>query len=261
MNDTVVGSALQSDLIYDLGMHTALDTKYYLDKGFRVVALEANPKLVEDGRAKLAGAIAAGKLHIVDRALWSGDEHEVTFYVNDKKDDWSSVLEGNANRERTGVQEIRVQTVQLKALFAEYGLPYYLKCDIEGADEVLVDQLIDQKLRPSYVSVEVAGQSGVRVLAKLFVAGYHRMQMVNQAFNAWTKPPSPALEGSFVDVRFSGHMSGLFGKELPKEKWTSYEQTSENYLNFLSLKARDAGLAHGWVDVHAQSSGGGSYKA
>jgi predicted RNA methylase len=78
MVSSAVMHEVQPDLIYDLGMHTGLDTKYYLDKGFRVVAVEANPKLVERGHAQFADAIAAGKLHIVDRALWSGDETEVS---------------------------------------------------------------------------------------------------------------------------------------------------------------------------------------
>ncbi len=41
------------DLIFDLGMHTALDTKFYLDKGFRVVAVEANPRMVESAREQV----------------------------------------------------------------------------------------------------------------------------------------------------------------------------------------------------------------
>ena len=39
MNDMT----MQSDLIIDVGMHTGKDTLFYLQKGFRVVAIEANP--------------------------------------------------------------------------------------------------------------------------------------------------------------------------------------------------------------------------
>ena len=34
------------DLIYDVGMHQGEDTDYYLKKGFRVIAFEAEPNLV-----------------------------------------------------------------------------------------------------------------------------------------------------------------------------------------------------------------------
>ena len=38
---------MQKDLIYDIGMHNGENTEYYLKRGFRVIAVEANP--TEDG--------------------------------------------------------------------------------------------------------------------------------------------------------------------------------------------------------------------
>ena len=249
-----VTNKVQHDLIYDLGMHTGLDTKYYLDKGFRVVALEANPKLVDQVRQKFADAIVAEKLHIVERALWSGAEPEVMFYVNDKKDDWSSVIKRNANRGATGVQEIRTKTVHLKELFDEYGLPYYLKCDLEGADEVFVDQLLDTRQMPLYVSVEASGNQGLSCLAKMYALGYDRMQIVNQAFNTFTPAPNPPLEGDYVDVRFNGHMSGLFGRELATQRWLHFHDAISHFSDFIRMKQRDPSLAHGWTDIHFSTS-------
>jgi len=34
------------NLIYDIGMNNGDDTAYYLQRGFRVIAVEANPALV-----------------------------------------------------------------------------------------------------------------------------------------------------------------------------------------------------------------------
>jgi spermidine synthase len=42
------------NLIYDIGMHDGSDSEFYLRKGYRVVAVEANPKLVEACRERLA---------------------------------------------------------------------------------------------------------------------------------------------------------------------------------------------------------------
>ena len=36
----------EQDLIYDVGMHNGDDTAYYLHKGFRVIAIDANPAMV-----------------------------------------------------------------------------------------------------------------------------------------------------------------------------------------------------------------------
>ena len=42
---------MTADLIYDVGMHNGADTAFYLAKGFRVVAVEANPELVQASTA------------------------------------------------------------------------------------------------------------------------------------------------------------------------------------------------------------------
>ncbi len=241
---------LHSNLIFDFGMHRALDTRYYLDKGFRVVALEANPALAAIAAENFRVQIQERKLKIVNRALWSGDEDRVTFYVNDIKDDWSSLHEGSANREKRGVREIVVPTTNLDKLFSEHGLPYYIKCDLEGADEIFVDQLCESKQRPSYVSIEATNHGGLSCIAKMYALGYDRMQICNQAFNQFTPIPNPSLEGEFVDVKFNGHMSGLFGKELPSHRWKSLFDAVADYIDFIRLKSRDESLAHGWTDMH-----------
>ena len=44
--------ASRSRLILDLGMNNGDDTAYYLTRGFRVVALDANPALCEGARKR-----------------------------------------------------------------------------------------------------------------------------------------------------------------------------------------------------------------
>jgi hypothetical protein len=57
------------DLIMDVGMHDGTDTAFYLAKGFKVVAVEANPDLVAAGRARFAREIDEGRLTIVGAAI------------------------------------------------------------------------------------------------------------------------------------------------------------------------------------------------
>ena len=40
-------AAPDRNLIFDIGMHIGQDTEFYLKKGFRVVAIEADPTLAE----------------------------------------------------------------------------------------------------------------------------------------------------------------------------------------------------------------------
>jgi hypothetical protein len=47
-----------TELIYDIGMHEGEDSKFYLLKGFRVVAVEADCALCEGAAARLVSSAA-----------------------------------------------------------------------------------------------------------------------------------------------------------------------------------------------------------
>ena len=57
------------DLIYDVGAHQGEDTDFYLRKGFRVVAVEADPVLAARLRENFATAIDCGQLVVVEAAV------------------------------------------------------------------------------------------------------------------------------------------------------------------------------------------------
>jgi FkbM family methyltransferase len=239
------------NLIFDLGMHKAFDTAYYLNKGFNVVALEANPKLASEGVQANLAAVSAGRLSVVDKALWEVDDARISFFLNAEKDDWSSAFKSWAEKGGHASTEISVPTTTLSKLFDAHGVPYFVKCDIEGADDLFVRQLLADRRRPAYVSIEAVS---LDALAMLFACGYDRVQIVNQAFNGFVSPPNPPLEGTHVPVVFTGHMSGLFGRELPADGWKTFTEAAENYIDFLRLQKRDPLLAHGWLDFHVTSS-------
>ena len=239
------------DLLFDLGMHRGYDTKFYLDKGFRVIGLEANPEMVDSARATFAQAISDSKLIVVDRALWSVDNVSVPFFLNPVKDDWSSAFKGWAEKGGHQTTEICVRTITLGRLFEYYGIPYYIKCDVEGADEIFVRQLVADRRRPPFVSIEA---TSLDALALLYSAGYDRVQIINQALNAFVKPPNPPREGGFVPMQFHGHMSGLFGLELDPDRWIDFASAADRYLRFRQLSAKDELLAHGWLDFHVTNS-------
>jgi FkbM family methyltransferase len=238
----------RSDLIYDLGMHWALDTDFYLRKGFSVVALEANPEMCKRAQEKFSTEVADGRLAIVNRAFWDTEDHQIAFHVNPVKDDWSSVKKGWAEKGGHESEEIQVQTVTLAGLFDRYGVPRYIKCDMEGVDDLFTQQLATDARRPDFVSVEAMSADTICFLR---AAGYDRFQIVNQALHNMVRPVEPAREGQFADAKFNGHMSGLFGKELPPEKWIDAEECLDRFQMFRKLQLKDGMLAHGWIDFHA----------
>lgn len=240
----------QHQLIFDIGLHTGRDANFYLRKGFRVVGVEARADLCE--QAVAFNAEFADRLTIVQRALHTNDDEVVSFYVNDHKDDWGSLERGAAEKGVGSARAIEVRTVSLQRLFDEHGVPYYLKCDIEGGDRVLAEEIQRIGLLPKYVSIEV---TRLEDLAHLLVAGYRRFQVVNQLLNPSTVPPRPPREGRYVDTSFGHDSSGLFGKELPQDGWVGFTRVSRMLLDWMRLRERAPQLAPGWLDVHATRPG------
>jgi len=244
--------AAQSDLIFDIGLHKGKDSAFYLKKGFRVVGLEAVPQLCQRAGALLSAEIAAGRMTIVERALAYRPGERVSFFINPEKDDWGSLERGQAEKGIGSAVEISVETISLQDLFSTYGTPYYIKCDIEGGDAIFIRSLLQTSVRPRYVSFEL---TSIDDLAFLRACGYDEFQIVNQWLHPFVTPPNPAREGAYVDTRFDGETSGLFGRELPENSWTSFSAVIEQYVLYSRLKSLNEGLAIGWTDVHARRRG------
>ena len=58
------------ELIFDIGMYDGSDTRYYLNEGFRVLAIETNPVLVQRAKELLFyDEIKSGRLKILNFAI------------------------------------------------------------------------------------------------------------------------------------------------------------------------------------------------
>jgi len=236
------------NMIFDIGLHKGLDAEFYLKKGFSVVGLEASPDLCSLVRTNYASYLQSGQLTVIEKALFDVDGKVVDFFINPDKDDWGSLYKAASEKGIGHAVKIEVASVSLDTIFKNYGVPHYLKCDIEGGDALLASQLVRSGERPTFVSLEATSLDDV---AKLLVCGYDTFQLVNQYMHPFVRCPFPAREGKYVDSSFSHETSGLFGRELRPEKWTTFSQAAEMFLDWYSLRQRDPDLAVGWLDVHA----------
>jgi FkbM family methyltransferase len=253
------------NLIFDFGLHSGMDSRFYLNKGFRVVGLEANPRFCIAAREEFARDIADDKFRLVEKALSTSDDSHVTFFVRDDSDGWSSLFKDVAERDGRPSHSIEVATTTTSRLFDQEGVPYYIKCDIEGADRIFLEQLTAERRRPPFVSVEI---DSVELLELLRQAGYDRFQIVDQSRLKFDRPPRPAREGRFVDLTFTGEMSGLFGRELEPSRWSTFEDAVARIKLWKRLPKLNPVLEYGlrrwgkltkrgwlnkssWLDVHA----------
>lgn len=226
---------MDKNLIFDLGLHKGEDTKHYLKRGFKVVAIEANEELVKLNQNIFSEYLKNGKLVIINGAISDAKTNEITFYKNKKKSVWGTVVKDMADRNDRllGAEsiEIKVKVIKLKDLFAEYGVPYYLKIDIEGMDLFALKTLLDCETRPKYVSIESTKVDFNQLVEEFNVfekLGYGEFKLIQQAEIHKQKIPSTTTEGKFINFNFEKGSSGLFGSDLSGE-WISRNKAIKKY--------------------------------
>lgn len=201
----------RSDLIYDVGLFDGEDTAYYLFRGYNVVAIDANPLMVERARLRFSKEIEAKRLTLVNAGI-SESEGTATFWISDSPE-WSSFDKAIASRGGTAHRAVPVPTVPFLQLLAEHGIPHYLKIDIEGNDRLCVEALRGREL-PRYISMEaeclgdskvLGGEQAAGSLKLLREIGYRRFKLVNQ--NGWI-PAGPNRAAYFVRHLFQSAARG-----------------------------------------------------
>jgi len=217
-----------ANLIYDLGAHNGQDSDFYLKKGFNVVAVEANPALCDSLRRRFSREIAEGRFSLVEKAV--GERFgKVEFFVNTDRSVWGTTAYNQRYRERSSAKvspnwtKIVVPSVPFSWLTDQFGVPYYLKIDIEGADLLCLEDLLRTEDQPNFISIErqpfLADQ--LKELGLLKALGYTRFKVIDQKAVMRQRPPKLAQEGVYVDHRFEFDATGLFGEESPGP-WLSY---------------------------------------
>lgn len=166
-------------MIFDVGFHSGDDTLYYLEQGHNVVAIDANPQVLHEGGARptLREAAKRGWLQTVARGIVDhtpDSEKHLVFYVHRKVSEWSRFSEPPESKRRE-YKEIMVPVSTCDGLIQQFGVPYYMKIDIEGYDGACLSSLREGRL-PRYVSTEDPLQ-----LDRLLELGYCSFKMVSQA--------------------------------------------------------------------------------
>jgi len=253
------------DLVFDLGMHNGDDTALYLSRGYRVIAVEPNPVLVEAARIRFSSAIAAGQLIVEECAIFDR-EGVTTFWVNDGKSDWSALDREQGGRSGTKCHEITVRCTRLSTIFRKYGVPFFLKSDIEKGDRYGLEDLDPNDL-PQYISVEAHGFDYLLLLWRL---GYRKFKIVDQMR---LNSEFPLLSNEHLHTRllktvfwYADRIKNKFGKHLkykpgssgpPSEEtegpWLPIEDVAYDLLHHLNnYPHRGTMDPRSWFDLHAK---------
>src|ERR1700677_356934 len=164
-----------NDLIYDLSMNNGYETAFYLACGYRVVAIEADPGLVAEASKRFKTEIGSNKLTILNVGV-AEQAGTAEFWINEAHSHLNSFDRKTTARNGEPHHFITIQCRRLDKIVCEYGVPYYMKIDIEGHDIVCCNQLLPNS-KPHYLSVE---RAGIELLQKLRDLGYDRFKLITQ---------------------------------------------------------------------------------
>jgi FkbM family methyltransferase len=225
----------QSDLIFDVGMHLGVDTRYYLDRGFRVVAVEANPELVERATGEFAKDIAAGKLIIENVGVYT-EPGSLTFYVNESNSEWSSFRDVLGQRGGK-FHAVVVDCVTMTSLVEKHGIPWYLKIDVEGVDHLVVRDVAKFQSPPLYLSIE---DNGIYSMVAMYEAGVRKFKFSNQIQQQQKINP-------YTGAKFGDASSGVFGDDI-EGPWMDAHTAFDFYVR--KVRPPTGAPIDGWWDIH-----------
>jgi len=247
----LMNNASQNDLIFDIGFNMGGDSLNYLSKGYRVVALEADPQLVEAAKNNplFAKEFQSGRLHLIHAAVAKeGAPATLPFWqFNDPTSEgvWGSIGHPHQQCSAPGAcsKVADVPTISCEKLLHEHGVPIYIKIDIEGADDDCVLSISRERTSaalPKFLSMEGQGYDAIHHLRCL---GYAQYKTVAQAAYNIRKPDNPYQH------------SGPFGDEAvdvttSKTAWLPWQSDD----SVVKDQTHDKCTAPDWCDLHVMRS-------
>jgi len=218
----------RDDLVYDIGVHNGDDTAHYLQKGYQVVGVEADPTLIPPLQERFSKEITSGQLTLFNAALAS-ERKTAEFWICEGYSLWNSFDRSVAARMGRKHHAIEIECWPLQDLFARFSIPKYLKMSLHGHEHVFLDSL-SPDFAPAYLSLEMQPDIQVsrQVFDKVSRLGYRSFKLICQPTlkQLDVRPPSPKTRLR----RVAQSIPGLYN---------AYEQISDQ------LRSRNSGAVSG----------------
>ena len=252
--------------VFDVGMNNGDDSAYYLSKGFTVVAVEANPILVQRAHTRFQAEIASRQMVIEPLGI-RNHPGRLPFWINEERDVFSSFDRTRASRGGMSCHSVDVDCVTLDTLLKKHGVPYYLKLDVEGAEPYCLTSLQSMGL-PEYISVEA---ESLEYLLLLWQLGYRQFKIVDQMRHNSRLPDftnervfsrlakrmcgyADRLKNRASRVAFPRGCSGPFGEDT-SGGWQAVEEVAYNWLHLhFGRRNRGSLSPDSWYDFHAKAA-------
>ncbi|CAD7967699.1 unnamed protein product [Amoebophrya sp. A25] len=247
-------SPFQSSFVMDLGFNEGGDAWNYLLQGMRVLGLEADRNLVEAARNSLyfKPFLESGQLILIHGAISNREGSALKFYRYRKSPVHSGIGYCFSGR-WSDCDTIDVPTMTCEGLLRKYGVPVYLKIDIERQDKNCVMSLNSSRCPhelPRFVSYEdsVRESEGIRHLMRL---RYSRFKFVKQRpYASYKTYLKKGLTAEQANATWPWMTSGPWGNyAYDAQIGYDWHNTDEKgVVESLGLNEKPLGP---WADVHA----------
>jgi FkbM family methyltransferase len=166
------------DLVFDIGAHVGDRVSSMRRLGARVVAVEPQPLLL-DALTHIHGRDPL--VVIIPRAVGSQTETQ-TLHLNTENPTISTISEAFLHRARDASgwegqnwdDEIDVEVVTLDALIARFGVPAFVKIDVEGYEEAVLRGLSHPIKALSFEFTTIMRDTAVASIERLALLGDYR---------------------------------------------------------------------------------------
>ncbi len=236
-----------SDLIIDVGMSEGNDSEFYLQKGFRVVGIEADPIAYAQLCQRFDKQISDQRIIILNRAAAQDDDRKIEFWRNESAQGLSSIIKNKQALYENTQTKYEVQTISWGSIVEVAGTPYYCKIDIEGGEAAFLTTMVGTDAIPTYISAEVHTFAPIEIL---YAIGYRKFKIVDQKILNTFEMPNPPLEGTYVPRPNWAHASGPFGRELMGPHWLDFREVAVAFDSLMKLRSYRT-MAWTWYDCHA----------
>lgn len=229
-------------VIYDFGMNNGDDLPYYLKKAEKVVGVEANPTLCSLVEKRFADYINNGNLIIVNCILSEKDSNlEADFYIHKTKHALSRFSRPD-DKFIENFEIVKLPQRKASSIILEHGEPLYIKIDLECYDKYILQDLCQNSIKSTYISVEAHDFIVYEILKNM---GYKVFNMVEGRSVSKLYQDLPIIDylGNSVNYSFPYDSSGPYGSDVVKSPWMKTWQ-----MNIFLKETKP-----GWKDIHASS--------
>lgn len=203
-------------LVFDIGANVGALAEVFASIGCKVVAVEPNMDCVRH----IQIAYAASGVEVIQAAVGAKNDLAV-LHLSDKRDDisslskeWIGVLQNEHKEyERLWSKQVTVPVITLDTLVKHYRLPEYIKIDVEGFEESVLEGLSQQPALLSFEFNALCRDAAIRcVNSPVFGSGsvynFTLADPIRFELNDWV--PREALKGVLESMRTSDSHGDIF---------------------------------------------------